>query len=69
MNVVFGPVPTSYDPKYWASVIHQLNLYIQKQSTPQAVQVQRINITNLPTAATGLRTGDLWNDSGTVKIV
>ena len=27
-----------------------------------------VNIPNLPTSATGLATGDLWNDSGTLKI-
>ena len=28
----------------------------------------RINFANLPTSATGLTTGDLWNDAGTLKI-
>jgi IMP dehydrogenase/GMP reductase len=28
----------------------------------------RINMSSLPTSATGLSTGDLWNDAGTVKI-
>ena len=28
----------------------------------------RINFANLPTSATGLTTGDLWNDGGTLKI-
>lgn len=69
MNVSFGPVPKEYDYIYFNQVIHQLTLYIAKQATPQPIQVQRINITNLPTASAGLRTGDLWNDSGTVKIV
>jgi hypothetical protein len=29
----------------------------------------RINISSLPTSSTGLATGDLWNDAGTIKIV
>jgi hypothetical protein len=29
----------------------------------------RINMSSLPTSSTGLATGDLWNDSGTIKIV
>jgi len=29
----------------------------------------RINMSSLPTSATGLSTGDLWNDAGTLKIV
>jgi len=29
----------------------------------------RINMSSLPTSSTGLSTGDLWNDAGTLKIV
>jgi hypothetical protein len=29
----------------------------------------RINMSSLPTSATGLSSGDLWNDGGTLKIV
>jgi hypothetical protein len=29
----------------------------------------RINMSSLPTSSSGLATGDLWNDSGTIKIV
>lgn len=29
----------------------------------------RINMSSLPTSATGLSAGDLWNDGGTLKIV
>lgn len=28
-----------------------------------------INMANLPTAAGGLASGDLWNDSGTIKVI
>lgn len=31
--------------------------------------VQRLNIANIPTSATGLAVNDVWNDSGTLKIV
>lgn len=33
------------------------------------VKSDTINFANLPTSATGLSTGDIWNDSGTLKIV
>jgi hypothetical protein len=29
----------------------------------------RINMSSLPTSSSGLATGDLWNDAGTIKIV
>ena len=28
----------------------------------------KVSMPNLPTSATGLATGDLWNDGGTLKI-
>lgn len=31
--------------------------------------VQRLNIANIPTSSGGLSSGDVWNDSGTLKIV
>ena len=34
----------------------------------ETVHVQRLHISSLPTAATGLTAGTLWNDSGTVKV-
>jgi hypothetical protein len=33
------------------------------------VQAVNINFTGLPTSVTGLETGDVWNDNGTLKIV
>jgi hypothetical protein len=32
-------------------------------------KVQRLNIGDIPTSSTGLSSGDVWNDSGTLKIV
>jgi len=34
----------------------------------ETVHVQRLHISNLPTAATGLTAGTLWNSSGTVRV-
>jgi hypothetical protein len=33
------------------------------------IKASSINFTGLPTSVTGLETGDVWNDSGTLKIV
>ena len=33
------------------------------------LQAETANLANLPTSSAGLSSGDLWNDSGTVKIV
>jgi len=33
------------------------------------IGIQRLNISNIPTSATGLSSGDVWSDGGTLKIV
>lgn len=33
------------------------------------LEVQRLNIHNIPTSATGLSSGDVWNDGGSLRIV
>ena len=35
---------------------------------PGSIKASRITLTDLPTSATGLETGALYNDSGTVKV-
>ena len=37
-------------------------------STKMTLKTNTVNMPNLPTSATGLVTGDLWNDGGTLKI-
>lgn|SRR5210317_1852986 len=33
------------------------------------IRASTMNLQNLPTSSSGLSTGDVWNDSGTLKIV
>lgn len=72
-NKVPDPVlalpPLEYDCQYMNMIVRQLNYYIQQQANPGAVQATTLNLSQLPTASTGLASGDVWNDSGTLKIV
>jgi len=38
------------------------------RAKPVDVEVQTLNISNIPTATTGV-SGDVWSDAGTLKIV
>ena len=40
-----------------------------RYSTSGSLTIKSLSITALQTSDTGLTAGDLWNDSGTVKIV
>lgn len=55
--------------QYLQDLVRALEVFIQQERTPGEMRGTKITLTNLPTSASGLETGALYNDSGTVKIV
>jgi len=53
--------PIDYSIQYMADLVRALETFIARGT--------KITLTDLPTSATGLETGALYNDSGTVKVV
>ena len=54
---------------YMQDLVRALEVFIQQERTAGEIRATKITLTDLPTSATGLETGALYNDSGTVKIV
>jgi|TARA_Y100000015_G_scaffold42053_1_gene48981 hypothetical protein len=52
-----------------ADLTRALELFISQTTNPGELRGTKITLTNLPTSASGLETGALYNDSGTVKVV
>jgi len=61
--------PEEYTKSYMEDLIRALDNYIQQERNPGEMRGTKITLTALPTSATGLETGALYNDAGTVKIV
>ena len=61
--------PTEYSPQYMSDLLRALELFIALERNPGEMRGTKITLTNLPTSASGLEVGALYNDSGTVKIV
>ena len=61
--------PQQYDPQYMADLFRALEIFISQERTPGEMRGTKITLTDLPTSSSGLETGALFNDSGTVKIV
>ena len=61
--------PVEYTQQYLADLIRALEIFIAQERTPGEMRGTKITLTDLPTSATGLESGALYNDSGTVKIV
>jgi hypothetical protein len=60
--------PTEYTQQYMADLIRSLQTFIEQERNPGELRGTTITLTDLPTSATGLETGALYNDSGTVKV-
>jgi len=61
--------PMNYDQTYMNRLISQLERYVLISETPGQILATKARLTDLPTSSAGLSAGDLWNDTGTVKIV
>ena len=61
--------PETIDRRYMEDLIRTLQLFITQERNPGERRGTKLTLTDLPTSATGLETGALYNDSGTVKVV
>tara|TARA_R100001591_G_scaffold5083_4_gene11430 strand:- start:16501 stop:16731 length:231 start_codon:yes stop_codon:yes gene_type:complete len=61
--------PIDYSIQYMADLVRALETFIAQERNPGELRGTKITLTDLPTSATGLETGALYNDSGTVKVV
>lgn len=60
--------PAEYTQQYMQDLLRALEVFIEQERNPGELRGTRITLTDLPTSATGLETGALYNDSGTVKV-
>ena len=60
--------PIEYTQQYMADLVRSLQVFIEQERNPGDIRASTLTITDLPTSATGLETGTLYNDSGTVKV-
>lgn len=61
--------PEQYDQAHMDRLIGMLNQQFTALSGRRKINGTTMNLSDLPTSATGLRPGDIWNDSGTLRIV
>ena len=65
----FPSPPAEYDRIYFDELIRALTQIVTQIQNPGELRGTKITLTDLPTSPTGLETGALYNDNGTVKIV
>jgi len=65
----FPLAPEEYDRQYFDEMVRSLTQLVVQLQNPGELRGTKITLTDLPTSATGLETGALYNDGGTVKVV
>ena len=61
--------PDEYSPEYMRQLVRELENFIASVNNSGDVQSTSVRVTKMPTSTTGQKSGTLWNDAGTVKIV
>mgnify|MGYP003109747837 FL=1 len=65
----FPLAPEEYDRAYFDDMVRSLTQLVIQLQNPGELRGTKITLTDLPTSASGLESGALYNDSGTVKVV
>ena len=60
--------PEGYNQEFMTDLIRALEVFIEQERNPGEMRATKITLTNLPTSATNLEVGALYNDSGVVKV-
>jgi len=61
--------PGEYNSEYFNQLIRSLNTYLNQIGSTTPIVIDQLTLLALPTSPVGLRTGTVWNDNGTLKIV
>ena len=64
----FSLPPEEYDVQYFNDMVRSLSQLTTQLQKPGELRGTKITLTDLPTSETGLETGALYNDNGSVKI-
>ena len=65
----FSLAPEEYDRAYFDDMVRSLTQLVIQLQNPGELRGTKSTLTDLPTSASGLESGALYNDSGTVKVV
>jgi hypothetical protein len=60
--------PAEYSQQHMQDLLRALEVFIAQERNPGELRGTTITLTDLPTSASGLETGALYNDAGTVKV-
>lgn len=63
-----GVAPQDYNKTFFDKLINDIRQNFNTLTSPGIVRTGKVNVSQMPTSATGLRAGDTWDDSTFVRI-
>ena len=66
---VLGNPPSQYDAAYFNDMARKLRIAFEQLNVQGPLQVETLNISNLPTSTVGLKSGDIWVDTGAGNVL
>jgi len=61
--------PAAYSQEYMQKLLSQLNIQMRALAATSAVLGTTLNLATLPTAAAGLRSGEVWRDASAGNVL
>jgi hypothetical protein len=61
--------PSEYDPEFMARLVGLVDQYVAQTNARHKILGTTMNLSMLPTSATGLRSGDVWSNAGVLTVV
>lgn len=61
--------PEEYDPEFMNRLIGLMDQYVAQTNSRHRIIGTTMNISMLPTSATGLRSGEIWSNAGVLTVV
>ena len=61
--------PAQYERAYIEKMLNQINQQFRELEQRGRLSASTLNLSHLPTSATGLRSGDVWRDAGSANVL
>jgi len=68
-RIKISKAPDEYSAEFVDRLSAELDNVLKRMLSPGVVRAHKLNISQIPTSATGLRVGDVWSNSGVLTIV
>ncbi len=64
-----GAPKEEYEQRFFSHIFRTIELQFDNLLSVGPIRISTLNVSDIPTSATGLKAGDVWSNSGVLTIV